>query len=81
MSARNRLEQKQVYFRYDGVQVKDRAQTNSMVNTLPSVQATKRMDNCCGIHGAMKKRRGAKKATSAARRRNDKILIKNALTD
>ena len=77
----NKLEMDQVYFRYDLVEVNERAQVSSMANSLPSSQATKRMDNCCGIHGAAKARKGAKKATSAARRRNDKRIIKTALED
>ena len=77
----NRLEMGQVYFRYDLVNVKDRAQISSMANGLASSQATKRMDNCCGIHGAARKRIGAKKATSAARRRHDKKIIDRTMLD
>lgn len=53
----------------------------SMHNGLASSEDTKRYDHCCGIHGAMRERRGAKKATSAARRRNDKRIIQAALEE
>ena len=83
MSSNNKTSAAQVYFRYDLVDVNDRVAKNdsTMANTLASSQATKRMDNCCGIHGAMKARRGAKKATSSARRRHDKKVIIQALED
>jgi hypothetical protein len=40
-----------------------RVQVNdaSMHNGLMSTQDTKAYDQCCGIHGAMRERRGAKK--------------------
>ena len=38
-------------------------------------------DHCCGIHGAMRERRGIKKGTSAARRRHAKTLIQRELTE
>lgn len=47
----------------------------TMANTLPSSESEKRRDNCCGIHGAARKRRGIKRGTSAARRRHEKDLI------
>ena len=71
----------QVYFRYDCVYVKARASETSMANSLPSSQSTKRMDNCRGIHGSAKKRKGAKHATVTARRRIEKELIKDQLED
>lgn len=58
-----------------------RANDASMHNGLMSTQDLKSYDQCCGIHGAMRERRGAKKATSAARRRNDKLVIEKALEE
>jgi hypothetical protein len=52
-----------------------RVNAASMHNNLMSSESRKRDDMCCGIHGAMRERRGAKKATSAARRRLDKEII------
>lgn len=49
----------------------------SMSNSLESSSAVKREDQCCGIHGAIRERRGAKRATSAARRRYEKKLIQS----
>jgi len=40
-----------------------------------------KLDQCRGIHGAMRERRGAKKATSSARRRHDKNIIVQALEE
>jgi hypothetical protein len=59
-----------------------RVQANdaSMHNGLMSSEDAKGYDQCRGIHGAMRERRGAKKATSAARRRHDKIVIEEAVT-
>lgn len=54
---------------------------STMANTLMRTRDLKRMDQCRGIHGAMKERRGAKKATSAARRRHDKKVIIQSLED
>lgn len=49
----------------------------SMANHLMTTEYLKgRHDMTCGIHGAAKERKGAKKATSAARRRHEKTLIK-----
>jgi hypothetical protein len=53
----------------------------TMSNTLLSTQELKEYDHCCGIHGAMRERRGAKKATSNARRRHSKKLIEKGLQD
>ncbi len=59
------------------VMVNDR----SMHNGLESSERMKGWDHCCGIHGAARTRRGAKKATSAARRRFDKELIRAAMDE
>lgn len=48
----------------------------TMANTLPSSESIKHMDWCCGIHGAARWRRGAKRGTSAARRRLEKDEIR-----
>lgn len=58
--------------------VKGRVAKNdgTMANTLMSTKDLKAYDHTCGIHGAARERRGAKKATSAARRRHEKTLIK-----
>lgn len=48
----------------------------TMANTLPSTQSMRHFDNCCGIHGAARRRKGEKRGTSAARRRFDKEVIK-----
>lgn len=53
----------------------------SMHNGLMSSESRKRDDRCCGIHGAMRERKGAKKATSAARRRHDKEVINKELEE
>lgn len=65
------------------VDVNHRVMNNdaSMYNGLMSSQELKMYDHCKGIHGAMKERRGAKKATSAARRRYEKQLISDALNE
>ncbi len=51
----------------------------SMDGHLPSTKVLVWYDHCCGIHGAMRERRGIKKGTSAARRRNDKAIIAREL--
>ena len=53
----------------------------TMSNTLMSTQELKGWDQCCGIHGAARERKGAKKATSAARRRRDRRVIQDALSE
>ncbi len=54
----------------------------SMCNALMSSEDVAReLDCCCGIHGAMRERRGAKKATSAARRRYEKEIIERELKE
>lgn len=53
----------------------------TMANTLPSSESTKRDDNCCGIHGAARKRKGIKSGTSSARRRFEKQLIENEMSE
>lgn len=54
----------------------------SMTNSLPSAEEIARcQDMTNGIHGAAKIRKGIKKATSAARRRNDKEIIKSEMND
>lgn len=50
-----------------------------MANTLMHTDDLKGYDHCHGIHGAAKERKGCKKATSAARRRNDKEIIKGEI--
>lgn len=69
--------------RPSSVDVNNRVRHNdsSMTNTLMHTRDLKTFDQCCGIHGAMRERRGAKKATSAARRRNDKRIIQLAFDD
>ena len=47
----------------------------TMSNGLPSSESTKRDDQCCGIHGAARRRKGIKKGTNSARRRNDKNIV------
>lgn len=64
-----------------GVMRHVRRSDSSMANTLPSAEAWKRWDWCCGIHGAMKARRGIKHATACARRRNDRNVIDESRTD
>lgn len=54
---------------------------STMANTLMRTRELKHYDQCRGIHGAMRERRGAKKATSSARRRHDKRVIISALED
>ncbi len=49
----------------------------TMANTLPSTQSMRHWDNCCGIHGAARRRKGIKRGTSAARRRFDKQIVDN----
>lgn len=53
----------------------------SMYNGLESTQAMKHFDHCCGIHGAARLRAGIKHARVTRRRRNDKIVIKEELSD
>ena len=53
----------------------------TMANTLPSTQELKGFDHCCGIHGAMRERRGIKHGTSAARRRVDKLILAQELQE
>jgi len=52
---------------------------SSMYNGLPSAEEMKSFDHCCGIHGAARARRGMKKAASAARRRQDKDIIRGEI--
>ncbi len=49
----------------------------SMGNMLPSAKHGQHHDYCCGIHGAARERKGIKRGTSAARRRHDKLVIKD----
>ena len=58
-----------------------RVEKNSatMANTLPSSEFMKGYDQCCGIHGAARARRGIKKATSAARHRVCKKIIREEM--
>lgn len=54
---------------------------NSMANTLPSAQERKGWDQCCGIHGAARERKGAKHGASTQRRRLDKQIIESSLDE
>lgn len=65
------------------VKVKGRVLKNdqSMHNNIASSERVKHWDWVRGIHGAARARKGAKKATSAFRRRNDKSLIRKALEE
>ena len=51
----------------------------TMHTGLPSAKELAKYDSCYGIHGAARLRKGVKKATSAARRRNDKDIIEDEL--
>lgn len=53
----------------------------SMHNGLTSTQDARHWDYCNGIHGAARARRSAKRATSAARRRLEKLEIQAALEE
>lgn len=55
--------------------------SSRMSNTLPSSESIRHYDWCRGIHGAARNRRGIKRGTSAARRRNDKEVIKQSETE
>lgn len=63
--------------------VNSRVENNpeTMSNTMMRTRDLKGHDQCCGIHGAIRERRGAKKATSAARRRQGKRYIESVLED
>lgn len=50
----------------------------SMSNGLLSAKDAAMFDQCRGIHGASRERKGAKRATSAARRRRDRRVIEAA---
>lgn len=54
---------------------------NSMANTLPSSESTKRDDQCCGIHGAARRRKGAKHGAICALRRHSKKVIQEGLEE
>ena len=54
----------------------------SMANSLPSSEWLVKVwgaDFCCGIHGAMRWRRGAKKGASTQRRRQGRDVIEREL--
>jgi hypothetical protein len=53
----------------------------TMANGLPSAESERHWDNCCGIHGAMRRRKGIKHGTVCARRRHDKEVIQAALSE
>lgn len=54
----------------------------TMANGLPSTRKSgRRKDYVCGIHGAMRERRGIKHGTVCARRRRDKEVIQAALDE
>jgi hypothetical protein len=63
-----------------GVKSKVQHNDRTMANTLPKAKFWP-SDNCCGIHGAAKKRAGIKHGTVCARRRHDKEVIQQELTD
>lgn len=56
-----------------------RAVSGSMTNKIPSSQEMKHYDNCCGIHGAARLRKGMKHATVTERRRHEKDIINEQL--
>lgn len=60
---------------------KIRHSDSSMENNLPSSEDWKNYEQCSGNRSGEKKRKGIKKATSAARRRNDKKIISENLND
>lgn len=53
----------------------------SMANGLPSTESVRHYDWCCGIHGAARHRKGVKRGTSAARRRDEKRIIRAAMEE
>lgn len=53
----------------------------SMSGKLASTRQMMIYDNCCGIHGAARDRRGMKRGKSAARRRNDLAVIREAVAE
>lgn len=53
----------------------------SMSNSLPSSQEMKTFDQCCGIHGAMRWRKGEKHALVTARRRHGKEVVKEGMEE
>ena len=53
----------------------------TIANTLMRTRDLKGLNQCRGIHGAMRERRRTKKATSLARRRHDKNIIVHALEE
>lgn len=65
----------------NGIKESVRKNPNSMANSLPSTKELKQFDCCCGIHGAARKRRGAKHAKVTARRRLDKEIILEAMIE
>ena len=47
---------------------------------LPSTDYLKTFDHCCGIHGAARERKGLKHAKVTARRRVDKEIVEEELS-
>lgn len=64
-----------------GVKQKVRHNDRTMANTLPSTESLRHWDNCCGIHGAARRRKGEKHGTVCARRRHDKEVIQQELEE
>jgi len=62
-----------------GIKKTVRKNPRSMANALPSAQELKGRNQCCGIHGAARERKGLKHAKVTARRRLDKEIIEEAL--
>jgi hypothetical protein len=61
------------------IEVRGRVRKNpaTMTNSLPSSKEMAGYDQCCGIHGAARARKGAKHAASVERRHIDKRLCRN----
>lgn len=64
-----------------GVMERVKHNAATMSGPLPSSKSIAMRDCVCGIHGAMRKRQGIKRGTSAARRRAEKEEIKQLLRE
>lgn len=53
----------------------------TMAKGLPTTESMRHYDNCCGIHGAARRTKGAKHGLVCARRRHDKEVIQQGLED
>lgn len=53
----------------------------TMFNGLPSTEELKTFDQCCGIHGAARQRKGIKHVRVTLRRRCDKQIIKQEMEE